>query len=687
MKRKIIFGGSLILAALGIITCGVSNFSSVSFSHEKTPVKESVLNNAEPVYEELSSTDLAVSINKSQVTPISQSYNVNFSSKIDAYTDRYQHCYITIINTADGGDIVKNRDYVTGKDEYGQDMLDEDGNLLTEEDMPVHEGAVYTIQNINSKKDKADVVIPSRLRYANAFYIEVTTIFGQVFAEEKQALDVQSITIPATIASIGDDAFAGINPEAVINVQSAADEEGYAENWCPNKEQVNYGYELTDAEQRKLDTAVYGGTFSFGSGKNFMLGYIPTDGSDKYPLVVHYKSSINGGTATEKSLELPVTGKSFYNAVGDSAGAVAFERNVDIPLEAGEVVDDESVYFTNVFEAVSRDIPDPNDPEKIAKKWEPNTEVNYLSRVRLSYILKDSISNYMEYSFRNLSSFAGYTTIYINVHLDSEIYQVLKASAYEQNKRSIDNGDMYIRYRFTAADKYVYCFTYLDSTGATKYIENTVYTPIDQFVLTEEAVATFMFKNTDIAPDFDATKVKGLTIKGLTISYDLFSAKGKAATKSELTTRFGNLEIISANMDNVVIYDVDGIIIWTVVGVTLFYILLTIGYFIYCKNVYKNDEFKRVKPKQFFKKAILAFGGIMITLLSVMFIVLRGTLLNNSVVVFNPIDAFIIIFTVIALIIIGYSIKNLVASIKANNEKRRNEKLKIAEDVDDDGTH
>ena len=196
-----------------------------------------------------------------------------------------------------------------------------------------------------------------------------------------------------------------------------------------------------------------------------------------------------------------------------------------------------------------------------------------------------------------------------------------------------------------------------------------------------------MFKNTDIAPDFDATKVKGLTIKGLTISYDLFSAKGKAATKSDLTTRFGNLEIISANMDNVVIYDVDGIIIWTVVGVTLFYILLTVGYFIYCKNVYKNDEFKRVKPKQFIKKAILAFGGIMITLISVMFIVLRGTILNNSIVVFNPIDAFIIIFTVIALIIIGYSIKNLVASIKANNEKRRNEKLKIAEDVADDGTH
>ena len=674
------------LASLALVVSGVSNFNSASFSIEKTAVNESVLNTVEENHEELSSSDLAVSINKSQVTPISQTYEVAFSSKIDAYTDRYQHCYVTIINPS--GDIIKNRDYVEGIDENGNPLVDGEGNALTEEDMPVHEGAVYAIQNISAKKDKADVVIPSRLRYANAFYIEITTIFGNVISDAKQASEVKSIVIPETISSIADEAFSGITADAQIKMQASESQEGFAENWCPYPDSVQFGYELTTAEERKLDTAVYGGTFQFGSGKNFMLGYLPTDGSDTYPLRVNYKVTKKDGTVEDRRLDLGIIStNSYYDAVGDSAGAVSLNRYVDIPLSEGEVVDDESVYFDNIFAAISVDVPSSDDPNKIVKKWMPDTSINYISRVRLSYILKDNIENYMDYSFSNLATFAGYTTISINVKLDNEIYKVLKASAYEQNKRSIENGDMYIRYRFTALHNLVYCFTYKDASGVSKYVENLVYTPVVQFVLQSESVATFMFKNSDIAPDFNATKVEGLTIKGLTISMDLFSDNGKAATKSELSTRFGGVEIIPVGLKGAAIYDADSIVIWTTVGVSITYIVLAVSYFFYCKNKYKNDEFRRVKPAQFIKKALIGFVGLMITLLSIMFIALRLTILNNSIVVYNPIDALIIVFTVVALIIIGYSIKSLVTTIKANMEKKQNEKLKISEDVDDDGTH
>lgn len=687
MKRKIIFGGSFILAALSILVSGVSNFTSASFSYEKSPVNESVLNSTETTNEVLSSSDLAVSINKSQVTPISQTYEVAFSSKVDAYTDRYQHCYITITNPS--GEIRKNVNYVDGLDENKEPLLDEEGNVVTEEDMPVHEGAVYCIQNISNdpKKYSADIVIPSRLRYADAFYISVTTIFGNAITDAKQAAQVNSIVIPDTVSSIADNAFIGIPETAVINVQATEEQEGFAVDWCPYKDKVNYGYELTSTEERKLDTKVYGGTFTFGSGKNFMLGYLPTDGSERYPLKVKYNVTLPGGGSEDRILDLGIVStNSFYDAVGDSAGSVALTRNVDIPLNPGEVVNDESVVFTNIFIAMSVNIPS-DDPEVVTKKWVPDTSVCYDAHARLSYIIKDDISNYMDYSFKNLTSFAGYTTISINVKLDNEIYKVLKASAYEQNKRAIENGDMYIRYRFTALHNLVYCFTYKDASGNSKYIENKVATPVVQFVLSGESVATFMFKDSDIAPDFSATRVEGLTIKGLTISMDLFSDSGKAATKSELSTRFGNVEIIPVGLENVTVYNADAIVIWTVIGVTLAYVAIAVAYFFYCKNKYKNDEFRRVKPVQFVKKAVIGFAGLMITLLSIMFIVLRLTILNNSIVVFNPIDTLIIIFTVVALIIIGYSIKNLVVSIKANMEKKRNEKLKINEDVDDDGTH
>jgi len=67
--------------------------------------------------------------------------------------------------------------------------------------------------------------------------------------------------------------------------------------------------------------------------------------------------------------------------------------------------------------------------------------------------------------------------------------------------------------------------------------------------------------------------------------------------------------------------------------------------------------------------------------------VLRTTLFKNSIVVYNPVDIFIIFFALASVIIIGYLIKNLVVYIKATNKRKKDQKLGIDKDVVKDGTN
>ena len=113
----------------------------------------------------------------------------------------------------------------------------------------------------------------------------------------------------------------------------------------------------------------------------------------------------------------------------------------------------------------------------------------------------------------------------------------------------------------------------------------------------------------------------------------------------------------------------------------------TVGLFLYRKAKYKNDEFLRVNPKKFFIRAAIALVCSYIVLLAVSAIVLRTGLFANAVVVYNPLDAFIIIFGILSILVIGYFGKYLVGAIKARNERNRVRRLKLDEDVPDDGTN
>ena len=93
-----------------------------------------------------------------------------------------------------------------------------------------------------------------------------------------------------------------------------------------------------------------------------------------------------------------------------------------------------------------------------------------------------------------------------------------------------------------------------------------------------------------------------------------------------------------------------------------------------------------MRTKSYVKKALIAYAGSLIVILELMFIILRNTAFTNAVVSYNPADFFIIVFGVASLLVIGYFIRSMYIAIKANNERRKTIKLKLNEDVDDDGT-
>ena len=61
--------------------------------------------------------------------------------------------------------------------------------------------------------------------------------------------------------------------------------------------------------------------------------------------------------------------------------------------------------------------------------------------------------------------------------------------------------------------------------------------------------------------------------------------------------------------------------------------------------------------------------------------------MRTTVVTFNPLDAFVIIFAVAGLIFLGFTIKNMVVGFKNARKRKEAIRLKLDEDVADDGTH
>ena len=174
---------------------------------------------------------------------------------------------------------------------------------------------------------------------------------------------------------------------------------------------------------------------------------------------------------------------------------------------------------------------------------------------------------------------------------------------------------------------------------------------------------------------------------GVQLNVHLFENKtATRVSQTELTPKFGAVVIKDASDSNS-IFDIPTFVIIMLLIITAVYWAGSVAWFFYTKNKFKNDEFRRVRPKLYYKNAVIGYIGLMIVSVFLLFTILRFSLFRNGVAVHNPLDLFVIIPGIISLIVIGYFVKFVANRIKVSKERKRAIKLKLNEDVADDGTN
>ena len=158
--------------------------------------------------------------------------------------------------------------------------------------------------------------------------------------------------------------------------------------------------------------------------------------------------------------------------------------------------------------------------------------------------------------------------------------------------------------------------------------------------------------------------------------------------KSSKSYKFAYITVV----DNVASNAALGVFDWNIFLIVFFaayiaiYAAAAFGLYKHMKEKYKNDEFRRVNDKKFLKSAILGGLGLGEVLAALLFLIMRTVGFKNTIVVFNPTDPILIGTAIAALIIIGYFIVHVIKRVKAEIERRKAIRLKLDEDVEDDGT-
>lgn len=613
---------------------------------------------------EIPDGNLMVSATSSTKTSMGQSFTFMFSTGGQGWCDATSS-YLLAPDDA-------------GFDEYLKDFntkTAEEREAITEayekgEYEPVHFNSY--VYSLNATASVTDIVIPRSLTRNHIFNLDVVRLGINVVPDWT---GITSITIPQEVTEIYSESFQNIPEGMVFNVEPEAKLEGWAADWNHGAT-VNYGATFPAAKAEPLSKA---GASKYGDEtQNFIIGWYPKTGEQK-PLTLEYKVSVNGGAAETRYFDFaPTSANSLFECVGRQVNDYTKSLYCDIPLAEGEEIDFSSTVLHNIYRA-----------KTVGETaiTEPELSQAYSIEPKQGFSRAYDINDFIKCSFTGLSTFSGFSAIDLNVDIsEANIYEHLKSNYYNTHLNDIKSGKLKIRYRLTSLTLCSFRITYRDGSADVQK-DVKIVTPVAQFKLEQQKGnrVSFLFKNSDIAANFSADKIKAVSFVGLYVTLDLLAQKGPIA-RSNVITRFGYHSIMPYT-EKANLFDINAFLIILLIAYIAIFVGTTIGLYFYLKNKYKNDEFRRMKNKSYFTKAALFLFGSLVVLFDFVFIVLRASALNNAIVVYNPADAYIIVLSVMSVVIIGYFIKYMVGVIKTNKERRRIIKLKLNEDVDDDGTN
>lgn len=256
----------------------------------------------------------------------------------------------------------------------------------------------------------------------------------------------------------------------------------------------------------------------------------------------------------------------------------------------------------------------------------------------------------------------------------------------ETNLLNVISGKIYFRYVIKDLNSAKLVVKYLKSNQEfTKKVDIKSPNPVIELGSVSNNLK-FLVNSKDI--DFvGSDNILSLGITEATINIHLFNSETKTIVKNtDFLKLFGHIEILPYSGNKLSAFNADLFLILFVVIFTGAYGVAAFLLFLYQKNKFKNDEFRRVKPKQFVKTALASYLGLMLIALAINFIVLRFALFYSSVPVFNPADPFVIAFGVAGAISIGLFIRMFVIMHKQRKAAKETKRLHLDKDVVDDGT-
>ena len=656
---------------------------------------------------------LKVTINASNVTETSQSIDITFRSKTSlGFKDARQQNFLIAVNdpkfqgpqkpAPDGYDRLET---VKTTDSEGHEI---------EMDLPVFDGSVCYLMNTG----RSTVYLPSKLIWDQNFIVEVKTITSNCVTaegEEYQGFNtwdgLSNIYIPKEITNAEAGAFTAVPDNVHIYYEGNMRPEGFDEDWIDNKSVVTFdenSYPIPESEDdmdwRTQNTSGY--VNDLAESPSFVLGASNTVDEDHTgaafdrPLVLQYRVKKNGVIEDQprfKVLDLTNTLDHYYDACGDIRSS-NYGRTIGFRLERDEQIIDSSIIFHNIMKVLDN-------------STEPDTSKTYYAVPELAYgghdNKKQDIKDLVTFKKSNNAIFAGYSlfslTMDKNLSVTSEAYPEphsayldIATSYYLQNEAKIKSGQTKIRYSLYNLYNTSIHLVYKGKGGAIKdaYIE--INTDITYQVL-EKAKGNkvgVLFNDAAVrkvaeTKDFKPENVISFELMDVTVRMDLVTTNEAGSLsnigKTSVQFRFAYLTVFEngkANPFNWNLFLVIFFIVYAIIFAAGAYVLYRIT-----KEKFKNDEFRRVNGKKFLKTAILDGAGLGVILAGLLFIIMRAVGFRNTIAVFNPTDPLLIAFAIAGAIILGYFIVSLVKRIKVDQERRKAIRLKLDEDVEEDGTN
>ena len=652
---------------------------------------------------------LDVSLIQSTTTDTSQSLNFAFKSKTFQANigSRYNDIIVCVTDPAYTGD--NNNPVKEGFDNYDE-----------ETGLPIFDGSILYI--LKETKD-GEVFIPSTYTYSETFIISVSSIgsncvsidghyngeYGSStwYAEDGVTLKYNAIHIPETIKTISANAFTGVPAGVSITYEGSSIPSGFATGWTDATNITFNTYGKESYKDRPLGLPVSDVKDELGRPVNFCLGVKP-DGvkyvGEAYdrPLVIEFdvvdKANPTGTPIRHVFEELPLTNTngSAYDSVGRISN-LSYSRLYGYKLASNEMIKVDTITFHNIM--------------KFGEGVNINTSQRYSAKpAKIAQTL--DLSKIVSFKASSNSTFAGYSmfslTMDKNLNITSEkypephsLYLDVKTDFYEQNRSKIEQGLTEIRYSLYNLYLSSYHFVYEGKGGQLKDLVLPISTAISYQTLDRDSnnkVSVIIDHNEvkkygeDIGvdySDFSANRVRTFEIMNLTIQMDLLTTSDSGSkamlAKSQASYKFAYLTVINNEKISVFNWNIF-LIIFLVAYVALF----AVGAFLlykYKKEKYKNDEFKRVNDKKYFKSSVLYGLGFMVIAYAIIFILMRAKGFANTIVAFNPSDPLLIAFAIAGMIIGGYFIVLAIKSIKTEKERKKAIRLKLNEDVEDDGTN